>query len=137
MTLSCSSENQTSVEHRRHKYFEGRAAIIVSLTVTSGLEQSFVREVGVIESGSKTPKQNDGLRECSCEIPRTSTMLYKTLPLSKKYGSNRETCAPRTSVSSQAGHVSKEDVPETTTMGPKCEKKSPVCGADAPDPLSK
>lgn len=84
---------------------------------------------------TKTPEQKGGRRKCSCETPRTSTVLYKTLPPSKKYWSHGESCAPRTSVSSQAGRVSKEDVPETTTVGPKWErKKSPVWGADAPDP---
>lgn len=42
-----SFEKHTSAEHSGYKYLQGRAAIIVCLTVTSVLGQSFVPEVGV------------------------------------------------------------------------------------------
>lgn len=36
-----------------------------------------------------------------------------------KYWCHGESCAPRPLVCSQAGRLSKEDVPETTTVGPQ------------------
>lgn len=65
----------------------------------------------------------------TCPRARTPTSVYKKSPS----GCHRESCNPRPLKWSQAGRLTKEDVPETTSEV-HSEKKRPCVSTDAPDP---